>query len=233
MILVDIVPCGQKINWDLYIETLETLQTHFRWIWPQKNGAGIFLQHDHAWPHIGLKTQEAMTKPRFSPVWEPSLLPSMGKGLVVKTVLLNDCFVGCTYKIQIGTRGDRFSFLLLQQGCWSWWRLYIKMECVIHPSNHSMSVCKELYDKLLAIKKLLCKTYWSGFVYDSCMSKRWWVTWCCMIWNVCYCIGSAVFSFHWKIYNTIKDSGNHNLSHLWTFYKTDNFVIVEAFTKLR
>jgi hypothetical protein len=36
IILVDIMPCGQTINSDLYIQTLKTLQKHFKTVWPTK-----------------------------------------------------------------------------------------------------------------------------------------------------------------------------------------------------
>jgi hypothetical protein len=55
--LVDIMPHGQTINSDLYIQTLKTLQKWFRRVQPQKNVAEILLQHDISWPHTSLETQ--------------------------------------------------------------------------------------------------------------------------------------------------------------------------------
>jgi hypothetical protein len=47
LILVDIMPRGQTINSDLYIQTFENLQKHLRTVGPHKNVAEI-LHHDSA-----------------------------------------------------------------------------------------------------------------------------------------------------------------------------------------
>jgi hypothetical protein len=48
VILIDIMPRGQTINVDLYIQTLKTVQKHFRRVQRNKNVAVILLQHDNA-----------------------------------------------------------------------------------------------------------------------------------------------------------------------------------------
>jgi hypothetical protein len=61
MILVDIMPRGQTINSDPYIQSLKTLQKLFR---PHKHVAEVLLQHDNARQHTSLKTQETITQLR-------------------------------------------------------------------------------------------------------------------------------------------------------------------------
>ena len=80
VILVDIMPHGQTINSDLYIQTLKKLQKRFRRVRPHKDVAEILLQHDNARPHVSLKTQEAITKLGWAvlphPPYSPDLAPS-------------------------------------------------------------------------------------------------------------------------------------------------------------
>jgi len=47
-ILVDIITHGQIINLDLYIQTLQTLQKHFRRVQPYKHVAEILLHCNNA-----------------------------------------------------------------------------------------------------------------------------------------------------------------------------------------
>jgi histone-lysine N-methyltransferase SETMAR len=54
--LVDIMPRGQVINSDMYIQTLKNLQKRLRRVRPYKNVAEILIQHDNARPHTSLKT---------------------------------------------------------------------------------------------------------------------------------------------------------------------------------
>jgi histone-lysine N-methyltransferase SETMAR len=61
VILVDIMPCVQTINSDLYIQTLKTLQKHFSRVQPYKNVAEILLQCN-AQPYTSLKIKEATLK---------------------------------------------------------------------------------------------------------------------------------------------------------------------------
>jgi hypothetical protein len=63
-IFVDIMPPGQTINSDLYIETRKNLQKRLRTVRPHKNFVEILLQHDNTRPHTSLKTREAITKHR-------------------------------------------------------------------------------------------------------------------------------------------------------------------------
>jgi hypothetical protein len=60
--------------------------------------------------------------------------------------------------------GDACSYFLLGQGCWSWWRLCTKMRSVENISSYHMSMFKEFYNKLLAIKKPCCKFFWATLV---------------------------------------------------------------------
>lgn len=84
-IFLDILPCAETMNSDLYIQTLKTLQKQFRWGQSHKNVVGILLQHDNVEPHTSLRAQEAITKfqrtafahpkhiPNFAPsdIWSP------------------------------------------------------------------------------------------------------------------------------------------------------------------
>jgi hypothetical protein len=80
VILVHIMPRGQPINSDLYIQTLKNLQKYLRRVRPHKNVAEILLQHDNERPHTSLKTQEAVTELGITvlphPLYSPDLAPS-------------------------------------------------------------------------------------------------------------------------------------------------------------
>jgi histone-lysine N-methyltransferase SETMAR len=71
---------GQTTNSDLYIQTLKNLQKRLRRVRPHKNVAEILLQHDNARSHTSFKTQEAITKLRWTvlphPPYSPDLAPS-------------------------------------------------------------------------------------------------------------------------------------------------------------
>jgi histone-lysine N-methyltransferase SETMAR len=79
-ILVDIMPRGQTINSDLYIQTLKNLQKRLRRVRPHKNVAEILLQHDNARSHTSVKTQEAITKLGWTVLphqpYRPDIAPS-------------------------------------------------------------------------------------------------------------------------------------------------------------
>jgi histone-lysine N-methyltransferase SETMAR len=77
MILVDIMPRGQTINSDLYIQTLKNLQKRLRSVRPHKNVAEILLQYNNARPHTNLKTQEAITKLGWTVLPHPPYSPDL------------------------------------------------------------------------------------------------------------------------------------------------------------
>jgi hypothetical protein len=159
-----IMPHGQTINWDLYIQTLKTLQKHFGRVRPHKYVAEILLQHENAQRHTSLKTQEAITKlgqivlphPPYCPDLAPSEMPPVDKGLGVIMWLLKKWLRVQNLNWYKNRIGARFS---LAQGCWSWWRLCRKMKCVRHPSSYPISKIKALYNKLLAIKNCVAKIF--------------------------------------------------------------------------
>jgi hypothetical protein len=59
--LVDNMACGQIINSDLYIQTLQTLQKSLTRVRPHKKFGEILLEHK-ARLHTSLKPHEAITK---------------------------------------------------------------------------------------------------------------------------------------------------------------------------
>jgi hypothetical protein len=63
--------------------------------------------------------------------------------------------VDASTKFKMVQDGNTCSPFFLVKVCWSWWRLCRKLTCVIHPSNYPMSIFRELYNKLLAIKTVL------------------------------------------------------------------------------
>jgi histone-lysine N-methyltransferase SETMAR len=77
VILVDIMPCGQTINSDLYIQTLKKFQKRLRRVQPHKNVAEILLQHNNARPHTSLKTQVAITKLGWTVLPHPPYIPDL------------------------------------------------------------------------------------------------------------------------------------------------------------
>jgi hypothetical protein len=72
--------CVQTINPDLYIQSLKTLQKHFRRVWLHNNFVKILLQYTSAWSQKSLKTQEAIIKLRWTVLphapYRPDLIPS-------------------------------------------------------------------------------------------------------------------------------------------------------------
>jgi histone-lysine N-methyltransferase SETMAR len=77
VILVDIMPRGQTINLDLYIQTLTNFQKRLRRVRSPKNVAEILLHHDNARPHTSLKTQEAITKLGWAVLCHPPYNPDL------------------------------------------------------------------------------------------------------------------------------------------------------------
>jgi hypothetical protein len=139
------------------IHTPKTLQKHFTGVWPHTNVAEILCQCDKTQPHTSLKMQEAITKLRwtFLPQHHTAqiLLPQISTSLEPwKTQSAGKVWEWWSYwrsgsecKILV-QEGDRCSYFLLTQGCWSWQKLCQKMR-----SSYVTSTSKELYNKILAI----------------------------------------------------------------------------------
>jgi hypothetical protein len=76
VILIDVLPRGQMINSDVYVQTLKR---RFRRVSPHKNVTKALLHHN-ARPHASPHTQEAITKLQWTvlphPPYSPDLAPS-------------------------------------------------------------------------------------------------------------------------------------------------------------
>jgi histone-lysine N-methyltransferase SETMAR len=131
VILVQIMPRGQTINSNLYIQTLKNLQKYLRRVRPHKNVAEILLQHDNERPHTSLKTQEAVTElgwtvlphPLYSPDLAPSDLHLFG---TLKDAIRRKRFgsddkgieeLAASAGFRLVQDGDTCSCFLLAQGC--------------------------------------------------------------------------------------------------------------------
>jgi histone-lysine N-methyltransferase SETMAR len=77
VILIDVLPRGQKINSEVYVETLKK---RFRRVRPHKDVTKVLFHHDNAKPHTSLHTREAITKFQWTvpphPPYSPDLAPS-------------------------------------------------------------------------------------------------------------------------------------------------------------
>jgi histone-lysine N-methyltransferase SETMAR len=77
VILIDVLPRGQMINLDVYVETLKK---SFLRVCPLKDVIKVLLHHDSARPHTSLHTREAITELQCSvlphPPYSPDLAPS-------------------------------------------------------------------------------------------------------------------------------------------------------------
>jgi hypothetical protein len=68
VILIDVLPRGQKINSDVYVETLKK---RFRRVRPHKDVTKVLLHHDNARQHTSLHTREAITNLQLTVVPHP------------------------------------------------------------------------------------------------------------------------------------------------------------------
>ena len=80
VLLVDILPDGQTINADRYIETLKKLKRAIRRKRPALSDDQVLLLHDNARPHTAHRTQAAIDKLQWTvlphPPYSPDLAPS-------------------------------------------------------------------------------------------------------------------------------------------------------------
>lgn len=74
--LVDFRPHSQTINSDLYVQTLKTLQKHFRSVWPYKM-LPKFSFNTTTYDHTILKTQEAITNIKWTVLPHPPYYPDL------------------------------------------------------------------------------------------------------------------------------------------------------------
>jgi len=74
--LVDIMPHSQSINSDLYVQTLKTLQKHFRRVRPHKMLLKISCNMT-TYDHTSLKTQEAITNLKWTVLPHPPYSPDL------------------------------------------------------------------------------------------------------------------------------------------------------------
>jgi hypothetical protein len=96
--------------------------------------------------------------PQISTSSVPSKIPSMGKDLRV-TRLLKSEEVAASTGFRLVQNGDTCSCFSPAQGCESWQRLCRKMRSVLNTSSYPLSMFKEFYNKLLAIKNYVSKLF--------------------------------------------------------------------------
>ena len=171
------MPCMFKpLTQRCTFKVLKPCRKHFRRGWLHNNFAEILLQHNSAWSHKSLKTQEAIIKLRWTVLPHPpycqDLIPSdfqlfwaLKGALHGKRFGSDDKAIEEVTKWLLNTKfrlvqkDDRCCCFWLLQGCWCRWRLCRKMRCVTHP----VSLFKELYNILLALNN---KPFWANFVYN-------------------------------------------------------------------
>jgi hypothetical protein len=77
MILIDVLPRGQTINSDVYVETLKKFSRRVR---PNKDVTKVLLHHDNTRPHTSLHTRETIKILQWTvlphPSYNPDLAPS-------------------------------------------------------------------------------------------------------------------------------------------------------------
>ena len=61
VILVDFLPRGKTINFEVYIETLRKLKAKIRRVRPNLDMKNVLLQHDNARSYTSIRTMEAIT----------------------------------------------------------------------------------------------------------------------------------------------------------------------------
>jgi histone-lysine N-methyltransferase SETMAR len=80
VILIEVLPSGQTINSDVYVETVKKLKKHFWRVRSHKDVTKVLLHHDNARPHTSLCTREAIAKLQWTVLshqpYSPVLAPS-------------------------------------------------------------------------------------------------------------------------------------------------------------
>lgn len=119
-----IIPHGQIINSDLHIQTLQTLQKHFRRVQPHKNATEILLKCDNAQSHTSFKcrkqSQNLDGQPRscsfrFEPLWSPQRCHPWKVWQRERGYLKSE-EVAASTKSNLVQKGDRYPCSSLAQG---------------------------------------------------------------------------------------------------------------------
>ena len=74
VILIDVMARGETINSDAYIKTIQKLKQRYRRVRPNRNPGSMLIQHDNARPPTSLRTQEAITKFRWTVLTIPPIV---------------------------------------------------------------------------------------------------------------------------------------------------------------
>jgi histone-lysine N-methyltransferase SETMAR len=144
VILVDIMPRGQTINSDLYIQTLKKLQKHLRRVQPHKNVFEILLQHNNAQPHTSLKTQEAITKLGWTVLPHAPYIPDLAPSDFHLFEALKDAIRGKRFGSDDKVTEEEKKWLRVQDSDWhktgihalvSHWRKAVKLMEIMYKNE--------------------------------------------------------------------------------------------------
>jgi len=154
-ILVHIIPHGQIINSDLYIQTLKNLAKAFQesstsqrccWNPPAMWQCTIIHKfknvgsNHRTWMHCFFPPtiQPRYWSFRFEPLWSPQRrhpwkVWQWGRGY------LKSEEAAASTKSNLVQKRVRCPCFSLAQGSWSWWRLCTKIKCVMQPPTYPIS----------------------------------------------------------------------------------------------
>jgi histone-lysine N-methyltransferase SETMAR len=80
VILIDVLPRGQTISSDIYVENMKKMKKRFRRVRPHKEVTKVLLHHDNTRLHTSLHTREVIRKLQWTvlphPPYSPDLAPS-------------------------------------------------------------------------------------------------------------------------------------------------------------
>jgi histone-lysine N-methyltransferase SETMAR len=80
VILIDVLPRGQKISSDVYVENMKKMKKRFRRVRPHKEVTKMLLHHDNARLHTNLHTRKVIRTLQWTvlphPPYSPDLAPS-------------------------------------------------------------------------------------------------------------------------------------------------------------